>query len=84
MTNTNPLRFCLAGESAEIVDRILGPFMLECLGKNDMSIVTGLMSSAAILIVTHCQTTGDSIEEIANAHREIFDLALSVASEKIK
>jgi len=78
----NPLRYCLTGESAEIVDRILGPFLQECDGKNDLAVVNGLLASAAILIVTHCERTGESVQELANLNRQIFDLAVTVANDE--
>jgi hypothetical protein len=77
----NPLQHCLTGESAEIVDRILGPFLHDCIGKNDMSVVSGLLASAAIIVATHCQRTGDDFAELAEISRQNFDAALVVVGE---
>ena len=78
---TNPLRHCLSGETADIIDQILGPFLLAQLGKNDMSVVNGLMASAAILIAAHCQRTGEDPQEVGDLGRNSFDLALKIASD---
>jgi hypothetical protein len=74
-------RIALTGQSAEIVDRITGPFLLDCVGMNDLAVVNGLMTSAAIMIKTHCDRTGDDVGEISNLARQVFDLALYVACE---
>jgi len=84
MIDENPLQWCLSGESAEIVDEILGPILRGWLGKNDMSVVNGLLASAAILIATHCQHTGQSFQETSELCRRSFDLALKVAGERIQ
>jgi len=78
----NPLRHCVSDDTAEVMDRILGPFLESCIGKNDLSIANGLVVSAAIIIVTHCQRTNDNIEEIAKLFHESFDLTLKALSEK--
>jgi hypothetical protein len=78
----NPLQHCLTNEdTVGVVDEILGPFLLKRIGQNDMAIVTGLMASAAILIVTHCQRTGEDLSEFSGMMRDHFDLALKVASD---
>jgi|SRR5215471_16196749 len=80
----NPLRHCVSPETSEIVDQIMGPFLESNLGKNDMAITGGLLASAAIMLATHCQITGDDFEEMAIHLRTMFDLALSVAGEQVK
>jgi hypothetical protein len=84
MTKINPLRFCLTGETEEIVDRLFGEFALSCIGKNDMSLVSGFLASAAIMIAAHCQQTGQDFAELSEMSRHQFDLALKVAGERAK
>jgi len=79
---TNPLQLCLNEESTEVVDHILGPYLLSCIGKNDMNIVVGLLASAAIIVATHCQTTGENFEEFAAMCRENFASALAIANDR--
>jgi hypothetical protein len=81
---SNPLRHCLTGESAEVVDEILGPFLASRIGKNDMAVVTGLLASAAILIATHCQRTGEDYGELSMMCQEHFQNGLTVAGERIR
>ncbi len=76
------LIYCMTGDSGEVVDKILGPFLQECIGKNDMAVVSGLLTSAAILLVTHYENTGDDIQELATMCRENFDLALEIHKER--
>jgi hypothetical protein len=83
MTIANPLRYCLSGDTEEVVDRILGPFLQECMGKNDMAVTNGLLCSAAILIAAHCQRTGEDFEELAELCRQSFNSALNVSSEQV-
>jgi hypothetical protein len=84
MTEINPLRFCLTGDTEEIVDRLLGEFTLSCIGKNDMSLVAGFLASAAIVIAAHCQQTGQDFAKVSEMSRDQFDLALKVAGEHAK
>jgi len=53
--------------------RLLGEFLLSCLGKNDMSVCSGFIAAAAMLAATHCELGGLLLEQ--------FDLALQVAGE---
>ena len=80
---TNPLLHCLTGESAEITDRILGPFLMSCIGKNDMSVVTGLLAAAAVIVATHCERTGQDYEELCTLCQENFRNGLVVAGEHV-
>lgn len=81
---TNPLEYCLTGETAEIVDKLMGEFLFSCMGKNDMSIMSGFLASAALLIATHCERTGEDFDQLAGMAREQFALALKVSSETIE
>ena len=81
---TNPLRFCLTGETEEVVDRLLGEFLFTCMGKNDMAIANGMTSAAAVLVATHCQQTGEDFDELSNMFRNHFSNALFIAGENIK
>jgi hypothetical protein len=80
---TNPLQFCVTGETAEIVDRLLDEFVRSCIGKNDMSVVSGFITSAAILIATHCERTGEDFQELSDMCRDQFDLALKISGEHV-
>ena len=75
------LRYCMTGETAEITDRLLGDFLLSCLGKNDMAVVNAMISSAIILIAAHCQRTGENFDEVIDQCRGLFDAAVKVVGE---
>jgi hypothetical protein len=75
------LRFLLNDETSEIVDRLLGEFLRECIGKNDMSVVNALLAVAAIMITTHCERTGQNFDEIAAASQKLFKLSLEISSD---
>jgi hypothetical protein len=75
------LRFMLGPETVEIVDRLLGDFMVDCIGKNDMAVVNAMLASAAMLIVAHCERTGQDFDEVVALCRNSFDLALTVAND---
>lgn len=79
----NPLQHCLSDETGEIVNKLLCEFVKGCMGKNDMSVVNGLMATAAILIAAHCERTGDDFEEMSEMGRKMFAAALVVAGERI-
>src|SRR5262245_58432769 len=78
---SNPLRHCMTQETAEIVDRLLGDFLLSCVGKNDLAVVNAMLSSAAIMLVAHCQRSGQDYRELVNEARNIFDLATKIAGD---
>lgn len=78
---TDP-RFCLTGETREIVDRILGEFLLSCMGKNDMAVANGLITSAAMLIAAHCERTGQDYEELSALISYHFQQILEIAGHK--
>jgi hypothetical protein len=80
----NPLTFCLTGDTAEIVDRLLGEFLLSCVGKNDMAVAGGLVSAAAMVLAAHCERTSENYDEHVARMRELFDLAAKIAGEKIE
>ena len=83
MSEINPLEYCLTGDTAEIVDRLLGDFLLSCIGKNDMSVVSAFLASAAIIIATHCKRTSQDFQELSDMSRHQFDRALKVAGERV-
>jgi hypothetical protein len=76
----NPLRLTLAGDTADLVDQLLDGFVLDCMGKNDMVVINALLASAALLIVTHCQRTGQDFNETFSACRQLFDMAGRIAN----
>jgi hypothetical protein len=81
----NPLQFCLSDETEEIVDLILGEFLLSCcIGKNDMNVANGLITSAAIIVATHCERTGQDFQELSALFRNHFELGLKIAGEQIQ
>ena len=76
----NPLLFCLSEETADIVDQLLDDFLLKQVGKNDMAVVSGMLCAAALMIITHCQRTGDDPQKLFKQVQQQFELACKVAS----
>ena len=76
------LRCLLNDETSELVDRLLGEFLLGCIGKNDMAVVNALLASAAMVITAHCKRTGQSFDEVAAESENIFKLSLEVSSDR--
>lgn len=68
-------------ETREIVDRLLGEFLWSYMGKNDMAVVTALLSSAALIIASHSQVTGQDYQELVRMGRSVFDSAAAILEE---
>jgi len=86
MTNLieNPLRFCVTGETEEVVDLLIGEFIPQhCMGKNDMAVTNGLLACAAILVATHCHRTGHDFDEIAGTSEHLYQMSLRIAANRI-
>lgn len=76
------LRILLNQETADLIDRLLGEFLLECIGKNDMVVVNALLATAAMIIGTHCKRTRQNFDEVATLSRDTFKLALEVSNDQ--
>jgi hypothetical protein len=76
---TDPLMSCLPRQSAEIVEELTTKFLQKQIGKNDMAVINGLMATAAIMLVTHCQITGEDFEDMVADHADLFRMAAKVA-----
>jgi hypothetical protein len=76
------LRHLLVEDSNEVVTFITGPFLLDRIGKNDMSVINGLVASIAILIKAHCDKTGQDLDETAQLFHDSFDGALDIIANK--
>jgi hypothetical protein len=78
----NSLQYCLSEETQEIIDKLLGEFMLSCLGKNDMSVVSAMLAAAAIMVAAHCQRTGQDFEELSAMAFTQFTDALKIVGDQ--
>ncbi|PWT75886.1 MAG: hypothetical protein C5B60_04760 [Chloroflexi bacterium] len=78
---TDP-RFCLSDETREIVDRLLGEFLLTCMGKNDLAVANGFITSAAMLVAAHCQRTGQDYDKLSALMAYHFQQILEIAGQK--
>jgi hypothetical protein len=76
------LQYCLNEETQEIIDRLLDEFLLSCMGKNDMSVVSAMLASAAIIIATHCQRTGQDFHELSGMACVQLTTALKIVGEQ--
>jgi hypothetical protein len=74
--------YLVSEDTREIMDRLLGEFMLTCIGKNDMSLVSALMTSATIIVAAHCQRTGDDYWQTIAMARDIFEASATIAGER--
>jgi hypothetical protein len=70
--------FPMTREHQEIVDRLLGDFLLTCIGKNDLVVASGMLIAGVIMIKAHCRRTGHDYDEISRDAREIFDCAVEL------
>jgi len=83
MANENPLRLCLNSVEGELVDHLFDDVIpSRFMGKNDMAIVLGLTSAAALMVVAHCKLTGQDFDELADMVVTHFDNALAIAWDK--
>jgi len=78
----NPLRHILIEDSAEVVDFICGPFLLERIGKNDMAVINGLIAAIAILVKVHCDKTGQDLHETVQLFHDSLDAAVDIVANK--
>ena len=73
----------LGEETATVVDELINDYLPQhCIGTNDMAVVSGLMTAAAVLIETHCQRFGDDFDELLKMAHDIFDIAAKVMRDK--
>ncbi len=78
---TDP-RWLVGPDTSEIVDRLLGDFLLSCLGKNDMSVANGMIISAVMLIKAHCERTGQDYDETVQLFRSSFETLVEIVKPK--
>lgn len=76
----------LGEDTATVVDELVNDYLPHhCMGINDLAVVSGLMTTATILIAAHCQRVGsDDFDELLNMARDIFDISAKVMRDKRK
>jgi len=75
------MQHLLTEETAVLVDNLLGPWLQQQLGKNDMAIVSALLTASAILVRTHCDRTGHDFEDMRALALELFTASLQVIGD---
>ena len=70
-------RWFLGHETGKVVDQLIDDYLPKhCMGLNDMGVVSGLMTTAAMLIGTHCdRKPEDSFDELLALAHDILETA---------
>lgn len=72
-------------DAADVVDFMLSDRMFAHFkGKNDLAVINGLVTTAALWTATHCEYTGQDFDETAEIVRSCFESGFGIAREHIE
>ena len=73
-------------DAADVVDWLIGSedVFKHIQGKNDLAVINGLITAAALWTATHCEYTGQSFDETEELVKSCFDSAFGIARAHIE
>jgi len=78
-----PSLIFVSEETHELLQLVSNFIKRECIGKNDMTLVSALVVNAASMIAVHCQRTGQDYDETAILVRQMFEHSIKIMKERI-